>query len=115
MSMTLDRLKQEIDAQDGTDPDAEDLTESQWAKVKSHPNADYGSPVVVVWCGDMEGIEDHGYLTSLPDREDTWDMVGIVHVSAPWVEKERPEPEWASLYALCRNEMVKEIRIGATR
>ncbi len=112
MDAELERLTKEVDAQDGTDPDADDLEPEQWAKVKAHPETDYGSLVEIVWQGDMEGIEDHGYLTTIPGRTDTWDMIGIVHVPSPWVEKERPEPEWARLYSLCRNEMVREIRIG---
>lgn len=49
---TLDRLRKEVDAQDGTDVDAPDLTKAEWAKVKAHAEADYGSPVTVVWRGD---------------------------------------------------------------
>jgi hypothetical protein len=107
-----DRLRKEIAAQDGTDGESEDLTRAQWAKVKAPHVTEYGAPVTIKWAGEMEGIEDHGYLTTLPGLGDDWDMVGIVHIPAPWVEKERPEPEWHSLYSLCRNELVSEIIIG---
>jgi hypothetical protein len=107
----LDRLLKELAAQDGTDPEADELTDAQWSKVNAHPHADYGSPVTILWCGDMEGIEDHGYLTTLPTVEDEWDMAGIVHIPEAWCEKAAPEQEWHSLYSLCRNEMVKEIVI----
>jgi hypothetical protein len=108
----LDRIRREIRAQDGTDSEAEDLTRAQWAKVKDSDVTEYGAPVTIRFCGEMEGIEDHGYLTTIPGLDDDWDMVGIVHIPAPWVEKERPIPEWHSLYSLCRNELVKEIVIG---
>jgi hypothetical protein len=42
-------------------------------------------------------------------------MIGIVHIPRPWVEKERPIPEWHSLYALCRNKLVEAIVIGEPR
>lgn len=107
----LDRLRGEIDAQDGTDADAPDLTDDQWAKVKSPHWADYGAEVTIRWCGELEGIEDHGYLTCIPGQHGDWDMVGLIHIPRPWVEKESPIPEWHSLYSLCRNELVKEIII----
>jgi hypothetical protein len=113
MSTVLDRLSKEIAAQRGMDTEAEDLTSAQWAKVKAPHATAYGAPVTIRWCGDMEGIEDHGYLTTLPTVEDGWDMAGIVHIPAAWCEKAAPEQEWHSLYSLCRNEMVEEIIIGA--
>jgi hypothetical protein len=112
MEADLGRLRKEVAAQDGTDVDAPDLTKEQWAKVKSGHVTNYGASVTIKWGGDLEGIEDHGYLTCIPGQHDDWGMVGIVHIPRPWVEKERPIPEWHSLYSLCRNEMVKEILIG---
>lgn len=113
----LRRVIAETDAQDGTDPEAEDLADSEWAKVKSSNDADFGSPVRVVFVPDLgfedcEPTIDHGYLTSVPGRDDDWDMVGIVHIPEPFVEKERPIPEWHSLYSLCKNKLVAEIVIG---
>ncbi len=113
----LDRLRKEVAAQDGDDPDADDLTDEQWAKVKASGSAGYGSPVQVTFVQDegfedTEPITDHGYLTQIPGQSGDWDMIGIVHIPRPWVEKERPIPEWHSLYSLCRNDRVAEIRIG---
>lgn len=112
----LERLRKEIDAQDGMDLDAEELTDEQWAKVKDNGDG-FGSRVAIIFVKplgfeDSDPIIDHGYLTCLPDRSGDWDMVGIVHIPEPWVEKERPIPEWHSLYSLCRNPQVAEILIG---
>lgn len=111
MNADLERLKKEVDAQDGTDADAPDLTREEWAKVKSPAGTGYGDSVTIRFQGDLEGIEDHGYLTCIPGQHDDWDMIGLVHIPRPWVEKERPIPEWHSLYSLCRNPLVKEIVI----
>jgi len=114
---TLERLRKEIDAQDGTDPDSEDLTTSEWDKVKATTLADFGSEVEIIFVPD-KGFEDcepridHGYLTALPDRDDSWDMVGIVHIPTPWGEKDQCPPEWHSLYSLCKNPEIAEIIIG---
>lgn len=113
----FDRLKSEIDAQDGTNPESIGLTKAEWAKVKSSVFSDYGSPVTVVFVpdkgfDDCEPRMDRGYLTALPDREDGWDMVGIIHIPKPWGEKDHCPPEWHSLYSLCRNTEIAEIIIG---
>lgn len=115
MSDILTRLQTEVHAQDGTDVNAEDLTTAEWAKVKAVAGAGYGSPVTIRWRGELRGIEDHGYLTCVPGQHDDWDLIGIVHIPRPWVEKERPIPEWHSLYALCRNKLVEAIVIGDPR
>jgi hypothetical protein len=116
MTSDLDRLRKEIDAQDGTDAEAPDLTRDEWDKVKASNLSDYGSAVMIVFTPDpgFEDCEprmDHGYLTALPERDGDWDMVGIVHIPEPWVEKESPVPEWHSLYSLCKNPKIAEIRI----
>jgi len=116
MNSTIERLNSEVDCQDGTDVDSEELEHEQWSKVKPHALADYGSPVTIVFVPD-EGFEDceppmdHGYLTSLPGRDGGWDMVGIVHIPKPWGEKCSCPPEWHSLYSLCRNPLVAKIII----
>ena len=109
MASDLERIAQEIDAQDGTDAEAPDLASAEWAKVKADNGAGFGSLVELHWRGELRGIVDHGYLTTLPGRYGDWDMVGIVHIPRPWVEKEQPIPEWHSLYSLCRNKLVKKI------
>ena len=111
----LSRIQSEVDAQDGTDVDAPDLTSTEWAKVKATTGAGFGSRVTIKWRGELSGIYDHGYLTCVPGQHDDWDLIGIVHIPRPWVEKERPIPEWHSLYALCRNKLVEAIVIGEPR
>jgi len=111
MLSDIERIAKEVDAQDGTDADAADLSPEQWAKVEAKSGAGFGSAVTIHWRGELRGIVDHGYLTTIPGRHDDWDMVGIVHIPRPWVEKERPIAEWHSLYSLCRNNLVRKIVI----
>lgn len=72
----------------------------------------HGAKVEVCWGGEYEGIVDHGYIFTMPgfDSGDIW-MSGIVHLTEPYVEKEKSEPEWYTIDRLLLNPIISKIII----
>jgi hypothetical protein len=108
--LRIDRLRSEVAMMDGSDENAFELTEAEWGKVEANSGVGYGSRVIIHGQGDFNGLVDYGYLTRLPDTEDDWDMVGIVHLTHI-DECDGCESAWHSLYSLCRMPWVKRIII----
>ncbi len=85
---------------------------NDWAKVISRADTGYGSPVEIIWTKDYLGYVDHGYLTRLTDVEGDWDEVGVVHITH--IDGDEMEgQDYNSLYALCKNPLIKYIKIGS--
>lgn len=72
----------------------------------------YGNTVIIRWGGEYEGIEDRGYLTTIPGKENDDPLVtGIVHVpnmEEPG-EKARSESVWFSFWELNKNDYIRKV------
>jgi hypothetical protein len=84
-----------------------------WESIVWKPGADFGADVRIEWGGDLEGMCDQGYLTTIPPHTES-DMGGIVHIPHPANPggKGAPPAEWHTLFELAVNENVRAVVVG---